>query len=126
MIAIWGGPENTIPGGWAEYVPLRGRMAVGMNPDDVDFNVVGVAGGAKTKILELTEIPAHDHKQGSEALYNKFGGGTLIGQRNFSPGLYNSFVDALTSKSGGLIDESTKAFSIMNPYRIVHYIKYIG
>jgi len=39
----------------------------------------------------------HDHEQGSESLYNNFGGGTLEGGRTYSAGSNNSYVGQNTS-----------------------------
>ena len=107
MIAIWGGPENTIPVGWAEYVPLRGKTAVGLDPNDTDFDAVGTGSGAKNYTLETANLP-------SEQIRDVIAG--------------SSFNAGIVKTSGGVIvsTAAATAFSIMNPYRIVHYIKYIG
>jgi len=41
----------------------RGRVAVGRNPSDTDFDNVGDLGGAKTVTLSTAEIPSHNHTQ---------------------------------------------------------------
>lgn len=38
-----------------------GRMPIGINPSDADFNTVGKTGGAKTVTLSLAQIPSHAH-----------------------------------------------------------------
>ena len=35
LIALWGKPANEIPAGWREYVNLRGKMPIGLDPDYV-------------------------------------------------------------------------------------------
>jgi len=41
----------------------RGRVTVGRNPSDADFDNVGDLGGAKTVTLTTAEIPSHNHTQ---------------------------------------------------------------
>ena len=119
LIAIWGGLFADIPDGWIEHVPLRGRMPIGQNPDDTDFETVGSFSGSKNKTLDIKEIPAHDHIVKSYA----GGGGTQYGN-NINSAVNGPSGDR-TAKTGG-VNEITQSFSIMNPYRIVHFIKYIG
>lgn len=39
----------------------KGRVSVGLDPADVDFNVIGKTGGAKTHVLTAAEMPSHTH-----------------------------------------------------------------
>ncbi|WP_395075418.1 hypothetical protein [Flavobacterium sp.] len=122
FVGIWTRPFNEIPLGWVEHVPLRGRIPVGLNPDILGLDVLNSFGGATSKTLSIAEMPAHNHKQGSEALYNFFGGGDAGTSRQAPPsGTFPLFSQQLTSTTG-----AAQSFSIMNPYRIVHYIKYVG
>jgi len=41
----------------------RGRVAVGRNPSDTDFDNVGDTGGAKTVTLTTAQMPSHRHTQ---------------------------------------------------------------
>lgn len=41
----------------------RGRVSVGKDASQTEFDVVGKIGGAKTHVLTLAEIPAHAHVQ---------------------------------------------------------------
>ncbi|MCK6627829.1 MAG: tail fiber protein [Anaerolineae bacterium] len=53
------------------YLPNRkGRVAVGVDASQTEFNVLGKAGGAKTHTLTIAEIPNHTHTEES------FDGGT--------------------------------------------------
>ncbi|QRY40842.1 tail fiber protein [Microbacterium hominis] len=40
---------------------LRGRVAVGLDVTQTEFNSLAKTGGAKTHTLTVNEIPAHDH-----------------------------------------------------------------
>ena len=118
LIALWGRSAELIPEGWAEYSPLRGRVAVGLNPDDLDYAAIGNFGGAKNKTLDINEIPEHSHD------YNKYRLDQEVstsgdGVRSINK---NNIDDSFeTNKAGG-----GQSFSIMNPYRVVQYIQYVG
>lgn len=42
---------------------LQGRVIVGQQPADTDFDVVGEMGGSKTHVLTTAEMPPHTHVQ---------------------------------------------------------------
>lgn len=57
--------ENVNPG---TYLPGTtwelwgsGKVPVGVNPDDTDFNAAEKTGGEKTHVLTVDELPAHNH-----------------------------------------------------------------
>jgi len=81
---------------------------------------VGIAGGAKDKTLLIEEIPAHDHDQVG-AVYDNARKSGSNSQQVYQPG-----GTLKTGKTGGQPDGSTKSFSLLNPYRIVMFIEYIG
>ncbi|MRX70259.1 hypothetical protein SAMN06265349_101739 [Flavobacterium resistens] len=114
LIAIWGRPLAEIPAGWEEYVNLRGRMPVGLNPDDPDFANLGSANGSKSKTLSIGELPSHFFKY----MKAKAGRGYRTASDDFP---FQQFEEANTNTIGG-----DQPFSIMNPYRIVHFIIYKG
>ena len=113
MIAIWDRPANEIPVGWVEYHNLRGRMPIGLDEADAELDALGTAGGAKNKTLSIEEMPKHRHGVGP------YGGvGTGI---KAEPWEDNNGAGDYTDYMG-----NDKAFSLLNPYRVVHFIKYIG
>ncbi|MBT0550257.1 phage baseplate protein [Riemerella anatipestifer] len=112
LIAIWGKPASEpIPEGWREYGPLRGRMPVGWDPNDFDFNTVEATGGEKQHTLTIAEMPRHSHNQ-----YWTIGvrgasgsGGTLVdGHRQ-------------TTETGG-----NQPHNNMPPYRVIRFIEFVG
>lgn len=58
-------PASMKSGANAIMPDTRGRVSVGLNTGDTDFNVIGKTGGAKTHTLLSTEMPAHTHIQNS-------------------------------------------------------------
>ena len=125
LIAIWGKPASEpIPEGWRECTDLRGRFPLGWNPNDTDFNTIGKEGGDKKHRLTIEEMPRHHHIQGSEALYNNFGGGQNVNKwRLQTHHSYEnqSVVGANTSSVGG-----NKPHNNMPPYRIIRFIEFVG
>lgn len=55
---------------------MRGRVPVGFNTSDTEFNARGKTGGAKTHVLTSTEMPSHTHTQASHQ-HNVGGNGAL-------------------------------------------------
>ncbi|MDZ4147883.1 MAG: hypothetical protein U1C58_06335 [Flavobacteriaceae bacterium] len=72
-IIDWFGNPAAVPNGWkicdgTNGTPdLRGRMTMGYDPGDPDYDTVGKIGGAKQVTLTEAEIPAHNHAASSTA-----------------------------------------------------------
>jgi microcystin-dependent protein len=87
---------------------------VGYDASDTDFDALQETGGAKTKTLSISEIPAHTHNQGSHD--STAGDG----------GAYNTeFIrDHSDTANGPNVESSStgggSAFSIMNPYIVAY------
>ena len=131
LIALWGKPASEIPAGWREYVNLRGKMPIGLDPDyvnkpedpqDYGLNQLLKQGGERSHKITTDEMPAHSHQQGSEALHNLFGGGSYVGERHWggTSGV-NTFIKQNTSTVG-----SDQPHNNMPPYRVVQFIEYVG
>lgn len=57
-------PKTLLGGGtWAVWG--SGRVPVGVDTGQTEFNTVEETGGAKTHTLDISEMPAHDHGAGS-------------------------------------------------------------
>jgi hypothetical protein len=114
LIALWDRPANEIPEGWEEHLAMTGKVAIGFDATDSDFDVVGKTGGTKTKKLSIANLPLHFFsylKAITGRGYRTAADDTPLGGTE----------PANTNSIGG--DEP---FSIMNPFRVVHFIKYIG
>lgn len=55
-------PATIFGGTWSNFG--SGRMLVGLDSADPDFNTIGKTGGAKTHTLTIDQIPAHGHSTG--------------------------------------------------------------
>lgn len=95
---------------------LKGKIPVGLNSDDSDFNILGKAGGEKTHILTSNEMPSHNHRQtvtasrsGSGTTYASWNAGNLFG--NTDTGARN------TLNTGG-----GQAHNNLQPYITLNYI----
>lgn len=143
---------NTPPSGWilcdgqstASYpalaaivganVPnLKGRVPVGLDTTQTEFDTLGETGGAKTHTLSIAEMPSHTHIQDShrhtitsvydDANYNQ---GTIPGDGQqsipFDAGSiqrtqYTNFTTATNQNTGG-----GGAHNNLQPYIILNYI----
>lgn len=111
-MVFWNKPANEIPEGWQEVVDWRGRMPVGFDSTQVEFNAIGKVGGSKTKALTVDEMPPHNHgfRAYTQSGSNSGSGGEAAGY----------FEDKVTTNTGG-----GQSFSILNPFRTVLFIEFI-
>lgn len=121
MIALWDAPAAGIPKGWEEYLPLRGRMPVGMNPiyvqgtDNTNFGleILGNAGGEREHHLTQLELPNYDLER-------------QVGYETPQPGSANIWSNNAGTSHTEIINSGggDKSHNNMSPYRVVHFIIY--
>jgi hypothetical protein len=120
-MVLWKQPAILIPAGWQEVTDWRGRLPLGYDPNDPDFNEVGKTGGNKTHTLQRTHLPyVSIPVKGWRG--NSYTGNPTAEYINGSGGnnpLYkqNGATDPLGD--GTPVDH-------MNPFRIVIFIEYVG
>lgn len=92
---------------------LRGRVAVGRDSAQTEFNVLGETGGAKTHVLTTAEMPSHSHglnmRLAGSATYSFAGAGDAGANNNNNPGVVQS------TGGGG-------AHNNIQPYIALNYI----
>ncbi|MCV9929531.1 hypothetical protein OIU83_17855 [Flavobacterium sp. LS1R49] len=121
---LWNKPANQIPLGWREVINWEGRIPVGFDPKDIDFNYVGKVGGLKNKRLSKEEMPAHKHSIPGDFDENDDDGKYAINGGEFN--VRTSYTDIAGGPPGSTTEGPGQAFSLMNPFRVVIFIEYIG
>ena len=129
-MVLWNKPFSAIPPGWQEVVDWRGRIPVGMditvdgsgNFVNPEFSPVttggsdpGRTGGNKKHTLTKAQLPNYNLERpvGQETVT----GGPEVIWASKAGSAYTQLIP-----SGG----SDQPFSILNPYRTVLFIEYIG
>ena len=90
----------------------KGRMSIGLNPDDTDFNTLGKKGGSKTHLMTINELVNHTHP----IAY----GGSQTGESEAvvgSNGVVNPDNRTIIKAEG-----QNQPFDIMNPYIVSKFI----
>lgn len=106
-----------------------GRMLVGLNASDSDFDTAEETGGAKTHTLTETEMPSHTHVQNAHShaiteLRDATTGGSTTNIALTAD--TSSTLGTKTTASATPTNQNTgggQAHSIMNPYFVIHIWK---
>ena len=96
---------------------LKGRIPVGYNISDTNFNALGITGGEKKHTLTIDEMPSHSHK------FDGVNTGTTITQKlGDYPGYI--YADARPNWSGNSSRSvgGGQSHNIMQPYITMNYI----
>ena len=103
----------TAIGGTTWVAFAAGKMLIGLDSSDTDFDTVEETGGAKTHTLTEAEMPAHTHTY--DKMTGQSGGcGVNMAGSNGCP----AYTSTASSSTG-----SGSAHSIMNPYIAVYMWK---
>lgn len=100
---------------------LKGRVPVGRDAAQTEFDVLAETGGAKTHTLTAAQMPSHSHGGSASAPYTTAAGGNNTGSgipphSGFSSG--NSWGGSIgTDAQGG-----GTAHNILQPYIVLNYI----
>lgn len=90
-----------------------GRVPVGIDSNDNDFNAIGKTGGEKTHKLTIDEMPSHHHSLGGNHNTGNFVETVPFGSSNTALN-HNIFADA----EGG-----DQPHNILQPYEVVAFWK---
>lgn len=91
-----------------------GRVPVGLDKEDTDFDTLGETGGEKTHKLTISEMPAHKHGAAlNTPTTTNFSGSNVWGVA-YSQGSFNK---AYIDETGG-----SQAHNNMQPYTVTNFI----
>lgn len=91
---------------------LIGKVPVGIDSNDIDFNTIGKTGGEKLHILTVNEMPSHGHSITAK---------TALMQAGSNYGTYIADGALNTSETGG-----GQAHNNLQPYEVVAFWKRIA
>lgn len=110
-----------------------GRVLVGKNSGDTDFDTLEETGGAKTKTLSVGEMPSHTHVQNPHNHVITSQTATTGSDTSYEHGtLDTSSADNEATEVTGdttAVNQNTgggQAFNIMNPYIVVRFWKRVS
>lgn len=128
FVGIWGLPLIAIPAGWTPHLPLKGRGAIGHDPDydtningdkvNYNLNVLDYKSGVREHALKIAEMPRHRFKLDNPIPRSV--ADTDRGNNNSAFSL-DTPVDGFTDYLG-----ADEPHTNMHPYTVVPYIRYIG
>lgn len=105
--------------GFGTWERVKGKVLVGLDEDDTDFNTIGKTGGEKTHTLTINEMPNHQHDcvylNNSKPL--QFGGGGSQYNFSWSSEGFDGEAELIAKAVGG--DQS---HNNLQPYRVVGYM----
>jgi len=95
-----------------------GRMMIGYDASDTDFDALQETGGAKTKTLSTSELPSHNHGYTGQHTGNN--GNGLHHHSGSTKIAVGDDTNERTSSNTVNSTGSGSAFSIMNPYIVAY------
>lgn len=125
---LWQKAANLIPVGWAEVVDWRARLPMGWDPTQTEFDTVGETGGSKTKSILKTNLPAEGIKiYPTKSTSGEWRTGTGSGRPvlNVLPAPFSNAFEYSEERTTANLGDGA-ALNVLNPYRIVVFIEYIG
>lgn len=133
-MVFWNKTLAEIPEGWQEVVDWRGRIPAGLDATQPEFNEIGKEGGAKNKTLSVGELPKHSFftfSPSSTATTNTLNSSTYPVVDSDGTGWGNETYRIRGSGTKPTLGKSSEVggdqqFSLLNPYRVVLFIEYIG
>jgi microcystin-dependent protein len=105
---------------------LKGRVPVGQDASQTEFDALGESGGAKTHALSVAEMPSHNHggvtgnSSVGDFIRNVGGGVAQMFSSSDAAVLTAQHTHPITAQGGG------GAHNNLQPYQVVNYMIYEG
>lgn len=96
-----------------------GKVLVGIDSTDTDFNTIGKTGGEKTHTLTLQEMPSHYHDV-------KYGSSSPLGLNSGATGYKLNYENGGTQQIYAASVGGNKAHNNLQPYQVVAFWKRVG
>lgn len=96
-----------------------GKVLVGIDSTDTDFNEIGKTSGEKTHTLTLQEMPSHYHDV-------KYGSSSPLGLNSGATGYKLNYENGGTQQIYAASVGGNKAHNNLQPYQVVAYWKRIA
>ena len=96
----------------------KGKISVGLDTQDTDFNTIGKTGGEKTHALTVTEMPSHSHTMEDSKIYDyesQTGTGSIYASDTVLPPSWST--SRSTSSTGG-----GESHNNLQPYEVDNWI----
>lgn len=93
---------------------LRGRVPVGANAAEAEFNSLGKTGGAKTHTLTANEMPVHKHLGQTDAYGQAGGWGGVDGAVRAGAASYRMYNQDTYNAGGGAAHNNLQPYVTMN------------
>ena len=113
--SIYPTQSNTNPStilGFGTWERVKGKVLVGLDENDADFNAIGKTGGEKKHTLTVSEMPNHDHMV---FMQDDNQSNTGDGFSGYYYGKGRNYPH--TSSTGG-----GQPFNVVQPYEVVGYM----
>lgn len=115
-MVFWNRPAIDIPPGWQEVTDFRGKTVFGYHPANANFDAIGKVGGVESKILNAADMP--------NIPFNYDGVDPSITYKRGTTG--TAFLSPTVANKAGVIPGANNPIPILNPYRTVLFIEYLG
>lgn len=109
---------NTILG-FGTWERLKGKVCVGLDENDSNFNKVGKTGGSSTVTLTVNQMPSHDHESPSGGYFVEDGGS---GSNMYTQAGDNFATKSSTPNRNVKSTGGGQPHNNLQPYEIVGYM----
>ena len=96
-----------------------GKVLVGIDSTDTDFNTIGKTGGKKTHTLTVAEMPSHNHNV-------NYGSSAPLGLNSGSTGYKLNYEQGGTQQIYATATGGNQPHNNLQPYQVVAYWKRIA